>query len=81
MGALVDYLEHAGYVERIDDPEDGRAWRVRLTTRGRNFARDVRAFAREVEARVAERIGTRKLEDLRATLQMMVESPKLKSRH
>jgi DNA-binding MarR family transcriptional regulator len=80
MGALVDYLEHAGYVERVDDPEDGRAWRVRLTARGRNFARDARAFARAVEGRVAERIGTRKLEDLRATLLLMVESPDASSR-
>jgi DNA-binding MarR family transcriptional regulator len=37
MGALVDALEEAGYVERVDDPADGRAWRVRLTARGRAF--------------------------------------------
>jgi DNA-binding MarR family transcriptional regulator len=72
MGALVDNLEHSGYVERVDDPEDGRAWRVRLTARGRNFARDARAFAREVETRAAKRIGARRMEDLRSTLEMLV---------
>ncbi len=34
MGALVDALEHGGYVERVDDPDDRRASRVRLTARG-----------------------------------------------
>src|SRR6476660_696140 len=47
MGALVDSLEHGGYVERVDDPDDARAWRVRLTARGRQYGRDVRKFARE----------------------------------
>src|SRR5262245_22174502 len=44
MGALVDHLERAGYVERVGDPDDGRASRVRLTDGGRSFARDARAF-------------------------------------
>jgi DNA-binding MarR family transcriptional regulator len=74
MGALVDSLEHAGYVERVDDPDDGRAWRVRLTARGRSFAREARAFARVHEDRLAGRIGTRKLEELRAALELLVES-------
>ena len=34
MGQLVDALERAGYVERIPDPSDRRAKRVRLTERG-----------------------------------------------
>jgi len=74
MGALIDSLEQGGYVERVDDPDDGRAWRVRLTARGRNYARDARAFARDVENRLAARIGARRLEDLRGALQMLVES-------
>src|SRR5215470_15799123 len=40
MGALVDSLEHGGYVERVDDPDDARAWRVRLTAKGRQYGRD-----------------------------------------
>lgn len=31
-GFLVDQLEHAGYVERVADPTDGRARLVRITT-------------------------------------------------
>jgi DNA-binding MarR family transcriptional regulator len=71
MSALVDDLEAGGYVERISDPEDARATRVRLTARGRSYARAVRNFAREVEAEWAARLGTRRIEDLRSTLEQL----------
>jgi len=69
MSALVSDLEAAGYVERIADPDDARASRVRLTARGRAYARAVRAFSRSVEAGWAARIGTRRIEELRSTLE------------
>ena len=74
MGALVDSLEAGGYIERVDDPDDGRAWRVRLTARGRAYGRDVRRFSRQVEARIAEQIGAEKLEGLLSTLQLLAGS-------
>jgi len=74
MGALVDALEEAGYVERVDDPVDGRAWRVRLTARGRAFGRDVRKFSRQWEERFEQQIGPKKLEELRSTLKLLVDS-------
>lgn len=74
MGALVDSLEEWGYVERVEDPDDGRASRVRLTSRGRRFARDARAFSREVEARIAEHMGQRRLEELRVALELLAGS-------
>jgi DNA-binding MarR family transcriptional regulator len=71
MSALVDHLETAGYVERVPDPDDARAVRIRLTTRGRAFARAGRGFARGVEADWAERIGARRVEDLRTALELL----------
>src|SRR5580765_7859098 len=70
MGALVDSLEHGGYVERVEDPDDGRASRIRLTARGRRFARDARTFAQDVERRLAEHIGKKRLEELRDMLEL-----------
>ena len=74
MGALVDSLERAGYVERLPDPDDARAARIRLTARGRSYVRDVRKFGRAVEARLAGVLGERKLEELRGTLELVLQS-------
>jgi DNA-binding MarR family transcriptional regulator len=71
MSALVSDLEAAGYVERVEDPDDARAIRVRLTSRGRAYGRAVRAFARDIEAEWAERIGAQRVAELRATLDLL----------
>lgn len=71
MSALVADLERAGYVERVADPDDARAIRVRLTARGRAYARAVRAFARSIEIEWAERIGSARVEELGATLDLL----------
>jgi DNA-binding MarR family transcriptional regulator len=73
-GALVDHLEQTGYVERIPDPDDRRATRIRLTARGRSYGRDVRSFGRGLEDRLAGRVGERRLKELRATLDLLLES-------
>ena len=52
---ITDMLEKEGLVERVDDPGDRRAWRVRLTTAGRRaFVR----MAREHERWIVEAFGT-----------------------
>lgn len=71
MSALVADLEAGGYIERVEDPDDARAIRVRLTSHGRSYARAVRAFSRSVEADWAERIGSQRIEELRATLELL----------
>ena len=43
MSRLVARLEAAGLVERVDDPEDGRACRIRLTQAGARAQRQVGA--------------------------------------
>jgi DNA-binding MarR family transcriptional regulator len=71
MSALVSDLETAGYIERVKDPDDARAIRVRLTAHGRSYARAVRAFSRSVEADWAERIGSQRIEELCTTLELL----------
>jgi len=75
MGALVDHLSRVGYVERTEDPADRRASLVRLTARGRAFAKAVRAFSLSVEAEWAGRVGARRVKDLRETLALLVAGP------
>ena len=71
MSALIADLEAAGYVERVADPDDARASRVRLTAHGRAYGRAVRAFARSIEAEWAEQIGSQRVEELRETLHLL----------
>jgi DNA-binding MarR family transcriptional regulator len=74
MSALVDHLERTGYVERVADPDDGRAARVRLTARGETFTRGARAFSRRVESQLDARLGPERVEALRATLRLIHEA-------
>jgi DNA-binding MarR family transcriptional regulator len=71
MSTLVSDLEAGGYVERVQDPDDARAARVRLTARGRAYGRAVRAFAASVEVEWARQIGAERVEQLRSTLELL----------
>jgi DNA-binding MarR family transcriptional regulator len=71
MSALIADLEKGGYVERIEDPDDARAARVRLTARGRAYGRAARAFARSLEGEWTRQIGAQRIEELRATLDLL----------
>jgi DNA-binding MarR family transcriptional regulator len=63
MSRLVSRLEKRGLVERRDDPDDARAQRIRLTTRGLEEQRRVgRAHARHVATAMTRALGPAQLE-------------------
>ena len=68
MGQLVMDLEKKGYVQRVEDPEDGRAKLVRLTKKGRRHVREAREIIGEIEEAYGLRLGDGRLETLRAIL-------------
>ena len=68
MGALVDHLEAAGYLERIQDREDARVKAIRLTSRGRQAAQAIADIGTQIEGEWANEIGQARLEQLRAAL-------------
>lgn len=64
LSRLVDRLVGRGFLERCDDPGDGRAVRVTLTETGRQRQRDVgRAHARDVTAAMTAAVDTGALSD------------------
>ena len=69
MAELVAELERHGYVERVPDPSDRRAKLVRATLRGKQVYAIAREFVAEVEQEWTERLGERKLRQLREILQ------------
>ncbi|MEU1482530.1 MarR family transcriptional regulator [Streptomyces sp. NPDC005752] len=70
-GKTVDKLEGLGYVERVDDPEDGRRKLVRLTARGVDMlARSAEGFDRLRAEWVAE-LGAERVGAMEADLRRM----------
>ncbi len=72
-GQLVAELERAGYVERRQDPRDGRARRVRLTSSGKELVREGRTALEALESRWADRLGRARFRALRRTLRELGE--------
>ncbi len=68
VSQLVDDLEQQGVLERVVDPEDARARRVRFTARGRAGLLDGLAILKELEAECAKVIGASQMEDLHRAL-------------
>jgi DNA-binding MarR family transcriptional regulator len=68
LNYLLRQLEQAGYLERVDDPDDRRSRRVRVTERGRAAGEVMRAAVAEVEGRFARAYGEKDLRALRDLL-------------
>ena len=68
MAYLVEYLEAAGYVERLPDPTDGRARLVHLTERGWKQIEDALDIIADMEAELAAAMRPGQLATLRRLL-------------
>ena len=66
--ALVDRLAGAGYVERVGDPDDGRARLVRLTARGRELVPVARAEERRIDEQWRAHLGEERMAQLEAAM-------------
>ena len=60
MTSLVRQCEELDLVERSRDPEDGRAFRVALTARGRHFRVVAERAMTEIDEQVVAVLGVRK---------------------
>ena len=65
---LLDRMEKAGWVRRVDDPADRRIYRVRLTPEGRRLWEKADAPYNAAVARVAGALTARQARDTLATL-------------
>jgi DNA-binding MarR family transcriptional regulator len=67
-GFLVDQLERSKYVQRVPDPDDGRARLVRIAERGARSVEISSRIVAEVEAEWSAHLGEDRMEQLRQTL-------------
>ncbi len=70
---LVAALEEKGIVERVPDPDDGRARLIRLTARGRAASHEAMQVVLGVEREWAEHLGPRLTAQLREALTRLRE--------
>lgn len=73
MADLVLHLESHGYVTRNPDPTDGRAKLVLLTDLGSDVMKIAQAAVPEIEKKLANLIGERRLKQLREDLQIVID--------
>jgi MarR family transcriptional regulator for hemolysin len=57
VGGLIDRLEHSGWVERRDDPQDRRSNRVFLTKKGRAIEKEMEKTGRELTHQTLRNLG------------------------
>jgi DNA-binding MarR family transcriptional regulator len=69
VGEATSDLEQRGYVERVPDPDDGRAKIIRLTERGREAHAIGRRLIDDLEREWAERYGQERVAALREALE------------
>src|SRR5215207_956051 len=58
MSYLVECLEARGYIQRADDPTDGRAKLIQLTERGHDVMQIARETTLEIEVEWADFLGS-----------------------
>jgi DNA-binding MarR family transcriptional regulator len=80
ISRLIARLEAAGLVERVDDPDDGRACRIRLTDAGAHAQRDVgRRHGRHVAQTMARGLSAEQLRQLRDLCRALTAPAKTES--
>lgn len=73
MTTLVRLAERDGLVSRSADPTDGRATRVSLTRRAREFSSVAETVVAGLEKRVEELLGVKRCAELRLALSGLME--------
>jgi len=64
VNQAVNQVEAAGYIERVPDPDDGRARRVQLTALGQKLVKDGSELLESVVAEFESKLGERELLEL-----------------
>ena len=64
LNYLLGQLEETGYLERVDDPDDRRSKRVKMTKRGWDAGQVMRATVAEIEGEFVDAHGKKDLDSL-----------------
>jgi DNA-binding MarR family transcriptional regulator len=73
LTGLLRECESAGLVKRRRDPDDGRAFRVGLTQRGRRFQRIAESVLRDLDSEIVARLSRSDRDALIAALKGLMD--------
>ena len=73
VGQFIDELEKLGLIERIPDPDDGRARLVGYTSRGQKFLKTADKIKAAIEEEYAQNLGAQNLVKLKNLLNGLTE--------
>lgn len=74
VGQLVDDLHQLGMVEKVDDPQDRRAKRIRFSRRGFAALMHGLGVLRGIEDGLRATVGDRRMRELHETLQLVIRA-------
>ncbi len=77
MSQLVVELEQRGYIERVPDPNDGRASLVKFTEQGWQLLQDAYQVKKEIEAEYTAILGEMGIKELWRLLETLIKNDKL----
>lgn len=72
MSYLINYLEKNEYIEKFDDPSDGRAQLIRLTKKGEDVENIARNSIANTQSEWRNVIGEAKINEIVSSLQLIV---------
>lgn len=72
IGPLVDDLEREGVVERVDDPDDRRAKRIRWTRKGERALLHGLGVLADLERELGREVGKARLGELATTCERII---------
>jgi DNA-binding MarR family transcriptional regulator len=72
MTGMITRLEELGLVERADDPEDLRSWRVQLTRRGKSLLEKVRPAYDAWRVDLLSELGERDAQTLERSVERLI---------
>ncbi|HZJ51054.1 MAG TPA: MarR family transcriptional regulator [Actinomycetota bacterium] len=73
IGEVVSDLEAKGLVNRVTDPEDGRAKLIQLTAEGHRLMAAAFDVIGEIEGALLDKVGTKNVETTKHTLSALIE--------
>ncbi len=74
VNTLIGDMEARGYLTRVPDPADGRGRIIRLTPKGHQLEKVIYDAATSAESAIAELVGAKRFEQLRQTLQDIIDN-------